>query len=301
MRATNVIHMGKPRALELELSPGDNSVQNAQVSLKSGTAGLRIYAAKARDIDAVKSKAAASVGVLDVAELAPQTKGIIVIPYEVERDFSVLRIRLEVSYSTDKGSFTFISLAKVDVNLALDVNVQDIFSETALFSKFFLASASLNPVHVLKAKLDGNDRFQVTGGWNESDDILVLPSEPSCISYSIAEVSGFEATDASKLRVLPFVITYQPLLALLLHRTFCSFRDSVRDSNLRQFSNLILPVFKQNLETYISSDVLGAAALVNTFAIPSYEELGWALVFDALPPDSINEVERFLRGWHEVF
>ena len=294
------VHMGKPKALVLEINSGENKVQSAQIFFKSMTAGLRIHAARKTDGENLKSSAGTSPGELNVTRIHRNTTSSMTIPYDIETNTSALKIRLEIFYTTDRGIFSFLDLISVDVHLLLDINVQDVFKSRSLFSKFFIAATGPSPLYIMTTSLKNNDCFRVSSGMFDSEVFPVTLHNPGCKTYQITVSEDLNSPNGDGSHVLPLTIEYQSVLEMLLSRAVESLRNAVNRSELRPFVNLLAQTLKQSIEENITPESLELAALTQSFEPLPYTDSRWDNTLNALPAQSISKAEEFLKHWHQV-
>lgn len=131
MQVPKAIYLDRLRTMDIVLDPGHVDISQADLRIKSLTAGLRILVTEAQT-EGVNVEAKSTPGVL---ALRPQdgklTKARFQIPYKSEGDLAELLIRLELVYTTSYGVFTYVTTPSVMVSLPLAVNVQDLFRKNA--------------------------------------------------------------------------------------------------------------------------------------------------------------------------
>ncbi|KAK4034129.1 trafficking protein particle complex subunit 10 [Parachaetomium inaequale] len=183
------LQLDKKKSLDLELSTGWNEVTSCEVKIKAATGGLRLVMSEAEVIGSPQPTQSQG-GAFTLGAMAANSSVKVRFPFTVENDVLDVAVRAEVTYSTDKGSFTFFKAASVPISLALEVNVQDIFKHEALFSRFAVSTANDSPLRLLKSELIGSDLFESHFGQPSSHPVLVFPKQPASLLYKITRKPG---------------------------------------------------------------------------------------------------------------
>ncbi|KAF4944846.1 hypothetical protein F66182_18640, partial [Fusarium sp. NRRL 66182] len=103
-------------------------------------------------------------GSIEFTDLTQDTLIRFRIPYTVDENHTMLSARLEVAYETDAGRFTYISTSSVVSTLPISVNVQDIFRDDVLLSRFTVSPAMLVPLRILGCEIPESDVYEVQSG-----------------------------------------------------------------------------------------------------------------------------------------
>ena len=183
------LQLDRKKSLDLELSTGWNNIRSCEVKVRSATGGLRLVTSEA-DVSGPLQPTKCQGGPFTFGAVAAHSSLRIRIPFTVEQDVPDVAVRVEVAYSTDKGSFTFFKAASVPVALALEVNVQDIFKHDALFSRFAVSTASDSPLRLLGSELLGSDLFDSHFGMAPNQPVLAFPGQPASLLYKITRKPG---------------------------------------------------------------------------------------------------------------
>jgi hypothetical protein len=220
-------------------------------------------------------------------------------PFTVEQDLLEVAVRAEVTYSTDKGSFTFFKASSVPISLALEVNVQDIFKHEALFSRFAVSTASDSPLRLLKSELLGSDLFESHFGQPSSHSVLVFPKQPASLLYKITRKPGSKLGPKVKktLYLKLFYSVIQDEIEALFKRRLTADLDP---TPLKEFSKLIVSKVLIRVRNGLSAYDLEKATLQGELPTSFLSAVSWERQFAGLGsgPDGVtSSLSNFLRTW----
>lgn len=299
--AARKFRLGKTKNLELRLCTGLNAVVSAHFVLKSGTAGLRLRTgeAKAARRD-VLIRPSASPGVLEVSSIPKDSSTTIKIPYDTETNASNLRIRLEISYATGQGLFVYLLHAIVDVELVLDVNVEDVFKEHVLYSKFLLRSMCPGPLRVLDARMEGSDALEVRPLISSFPVSMVNTKTRAYVTYQIRHSALRPSSSSGQTAkpTLPLTIEYRSVQEDILDSALAALDASLAASPFANLRRLLQDHLESNLLQHLPSTNPEVAGSISEFAMPTYQALNWRSALSALPPSSKTALKVWLQNWH---
>lgn len=288
----NNIHLERTRSIQITLSSGWNSVSGGILSIRAGTAGLRLRTADVEVTDGpLDIRDSSKPGILGIGELAAESNIKINVPYTLENDLKEITVRLEVTYTTEHGDFTFACAPKISILLPLGVNVQDIFTKKALFSKFSIFTANAVPLRLLHCKIDGTDDFEVqspplAGGLD------IFSRQPISLLAKITPKSR-PPSDQPLQRKLLLQITYTCLdeeVATTVSDAFTSFLSASPFSHLlRLIPTISNPLNPQDIET---------TALLRSITLPPYQPSTYASILLAILPSDHQALLHHLYSFH---
>ena len=297
------LHMGQSRDLELSVYAGRNDVQSARVTLKSGTAGLRIHTGRSRAMEPCANlRSTNTPGALEISKLAPMEHIRVLIPTDLEHDCSHISISIEVEYETLLGMFTYVRQVQIHVQLPLDVNVQDLFRQDHIWSKFYLSSTKFGPLHIVGVSLENNKNWRSEGGieTQNSSPVLVTQSEPVCVSYRIVPRNETCVKSEWSSRMLKLRLAYRPLCDDLILAAVALLRNACQTGPFRALEELMIHTFESALRDYFSPQQLEEAALFGGVEMPSFSDIDWAPTLEALCGEDRAAVTKWLQAWHAV-
>lgn len=305
MTWTRDIHIHKTRSIELELSSGWNDIQKTELRLRSGTAGLRLRSSEvAITVGDLDIQDTSRPGIIEFSGLGRGQSAVLQIPYDVEENPRELAIRLEATYYTEKGTFEYFAPFTVSVDLPLDVNVHDVFKETALFSTFNIKVANNIPIELLSVLLRGPESLSVWPPPCNLTPMVVFPKQPALIMYKITKNTAsaisntqINVTDALSLEL---EVAYRCIDEVVLHQAKAHFAAAVNDSGFKSLGRLLVKHFVTQLRRQLGPVVCERIALLGTICIRSYEDTLWADVLESLPSATRPGLEQWLQEWHEV-
>ncbi|KZF20753.1 hypothetical protein L228DRAFT_262661 [Xylona heveae TC161] len=298
------IHLSRSKSVDIEISSGWNQVVSGQIRIRSASAGLRLHTAEATVTNGsliLKDKPKA--GVINFGELSRGTHTAIKIPYGLETDPIELSFKLEISYVTEKGEFLFISNPTIPIALPLGVNVQDIFKEESLFSRFTINAAGAVPLRVLGSELKSSPLYEVTSECSMLSPVLVFPKQSMSLIYRIAprkidpKVPGQEK--ASKMP-LALDISYRCLDEDVFHAVEINFLAALRDSAFNKYSRLLLPRLLAHTKQMLTPQMLELIGLTGELELGGFDESGWNDIIQALHISDREGLDQWLKDWYKT-
>ncbi|KAJ4383762.1 hypothetical protein N0V85_008415, partial [Neurospora sp. IMI 360204] len=303
------IRLDSNNMLEVEVITGWNDITNAEVKIKSATGGLRLLMGDAviPDESAGKSKKAEG-GTFTFGAITRDSSVRIRFPFKMEQDVLHVAVKVEVTYSTDKGTFTFFKTSSVSIALALGVNVQDVFKHKALFSRFTVSTASPSPLRLYKSELIPSDLFESHYGIPPSDPVAIFPKQPASLLYKITKKPGVSIGPNTK-KTLYLKLWYSVLqdeIEDLLDKTLTK---DLADTPLRQYSKLIVYKVLAWSQKRLTAYELEKCTLLGELSTSFLSDINWATQFPGIGPTSSSSLKgedshqiaaqlaTFLRSW----
>lgn len=310
--ASRSLHLDRTRFLGIELSSGWNDVSSGELHVRAATAGLRLQTSdvKVVDYDLQVSKRS-DPGVIRFGALQPESKVKILVPFNLENDVNDISLKLEISYTTDKGTFYFANNPSISIMLPLGVNVQDVFKHKALFSKFTISSATSSPLRLLKSKLEQSITFEACNGGDLPNPVVIFPRQPASLLYKITKrtsqkvqssSSGTRKKDRSSLSL---IIHYVCLEEEIDDAVTSELSDALAKTPLHQYSRLIIPTLISQLHSRLSPYVLERTALTGELSTSILSGINWSEFFSGLGRRSGQEedisslLSRWIQTWCE--
>ncbi|KAL6708271.1 hypothetical protein ACN47E_003195 [Coniothyrium glycines] len=300
---SHFIHIDKPRHIEVEMTSGRNEIQSAEIRLKSASAGLRLRTANAIMVSGdVGIEDKSSPGVITIGAVSPDKIVTLQVPYDMETILQDLTVKIEVDYSTEKGSFQYFGSFTIPVELPLDVNVHDHFKSKTLLSKFNIKTANHVPLTLLDVALEGSDDFDVQAPRRSKEAIHVFPKQPVAVTYKITK----KATTAAGKRQsriftagsLSLSVEYRCLDEDVLDRLRRQFTDAVESSPVHRLARLLTDTFADRVEHAILPRQFEKIALLERVDLGAFEEMNWSECLDSLPIVVRDDTRNWLQKWH---
>lgn len=303
------IRLDSNNMLEVEVMTGWNEITSAEVKIKSATGGLRLLMGDAVILDesAGKSKKVEG-GTFTFGAIARDSSVKIRFPFKMEQDVLHVAVKVEVTYSTDKGTFTFFKTSSVSIALALGVNVQDVFKHKALFSRFTVSTASPSPLRLYKSELIPSDLFESHYGIPPSDPVAIFPKQPASLLYKIVKKPEVAIGPSTK-KTLYLKLWYSVLqdeIEDLLDKTLTK---DLADTPLRQYSKLIVYKVLAWSQKRLTAYELEKCTLLGELSTSFLSDINWATQFPGIGPTSSSSLQgedshqiaaklaAFLRSW----
>ncbi|KAG6988538.1 hypothetical protein G7Y79_00071g097090 [Physcia stellaris] len=296
---SNIIHLEQPRSLEIHISSGWNSILHGRLHVRAGTAGLRLHTADAGSLSAEPSITDQSQpGVIEFGGFTCRKLSSIKIPYSVESDLKHIVIKLEVSYATTEGDFTFACSPKISILLPLGVNVQDIFKQDALFSKFSVFTASSVPIRLKHCRLEGTAAFAVQSPSLTETELDIFARQPVTLMAKICREQN-QPLDSEKLsRRLLLQVQYVCLDEEVLAAVEQALKASLGDSDFHELTCLLTPHLITTLRSQLSVQDYEAIGLLREISFGPFSPTTWSPLLTALPQPTCEAALSWLSSWY---
>jgi len=298
---SKALDIDKPRSIEIKCSSGWNNIRKAELRFKSASAGLRLHTANTSLLEgAAKLGEIHAQGVVQVLEFPSEDTIRLRIPFELETALTEISIRVEANYDTENGHFIFFSEASIPIQLPLDVNVQDLFKATTLFSRFLFRTPTQVPIQILDVNLHGTNDFSVQAPACKLTPFTVLTKQPVTILFKITRLHppGTPRAPAANEPPLKLVVGYSCVDEHIWTAAETLIHRSILDSEFKSFTRLIVSAFTERLREYLQSSDFERTVLLDAAVIPSFDALGWKDILASLPPQLRNDLAPWLRDWH---
>ncbi|KAF1982161.1 hypothetical protein K402DRAFT_424748 [Aulographum hederae CBS 113979] len=295
------IHIDKIRSVQIECESGWNDIEKLEIQVRSASAGLRLHTGEAT---LQKGDARMEVpkklrpGALELKGLARDSRVKIQIPYDLESTMSEIQVRLDITYQTASGSFHYLSQSTIPIDLPLDVNVQDLFKASALFSRFSIRTPNQKPLRLLDVTLSGTDEFAVRSPPGRISPLVVFPKQPASVLYKITKRKSAKSNKKTS-EPLALKVVYQCLDDQVTDTLESSFMAALRESPIEHLARLLLPVLVERVLQRVATGDADHIALKGTVPVGSYDDLKWADITENLPEPTKGDVVSWLQKWHE--
>jgi trafficking protein particle complex subunit 10 len=279
------MHLDRNRFLEIELSAGWNNVSSGELHIRAATAGLRLQTSDAKLVDgSLELSKKSEAGVIRFGTMDSGSTAKIGIPFNLEHEVNDISTKLEISYTTEKGTFYSATTPTISIMLPLGVNVQDVFKHKALFSKFTISSATSSPLRLLSSKLEKSEVFDAHGGPALSKPIMVFPRQPASMLYKITK-SDSVPKPRSKQKPkssLSLVLHYICLDEEVEDAVSDSLRQLLEGASLRPYLRVVLPAVMSELRARIGPYDFERAAILNEISTSLFSSVSWRDHFSGL-------------------
>ncbi|KAK0716652.1 trafficking protein particle complex subunit 10 [Apiosordaria backusii] len=280
LTGTKDLQLDKKKSLDLELSTGWNTVKTCEIKIRSATGGLRLVMSEAEVIGSTQAIKAEG-GTFKFGTIPANSSIKVRFPFTVEQDLLDVAVRAEVTYSTERGSFTFFKTSSVPISLAVEVNVQDIFKHNALFSRFAVSSANSSPLRLFKSELLGSEVFDTHFGQSPSQPVLIFPKQPTSLLYKITRKPGVAIglkTNKALYLKLYYSVLQEEIEALFEQ----SIIADLEESPMREYSKLVVSKVLSAVQSRLSEYDLEKAALLGELQTSFLANINWESHFSGL-------------------
>lgn len=271
------MHLDRNRSLELELSTGWNDVIEGKLQIRAATAGLRVQTSEAAVVgNSTELSKKLEAGVIRFGALAANSTAKIRMPFNLEHDSSDVSLKIEVSYTTEKGKFFFAAIPTMSIMLPLGVNVQDVFKHKSLFSKFTISSATSSPLRLLSSKLERSEVFEAKCGIPFSQPLTIFPRQPASMLYKITKLPPPKSGISKDLKsALSLVLHYVCLEEEIESAITTSLKNALRDTALYPYTRLIIPTVVHEIRKGLSPYDLERIAVLNEITTSPIANARW--------------------------
>ncbi|KAH8698383.1 putative TMEM1 family protein [Talaromyces proteolyticus] len=294
------INLEELRTVEVEVDSGRNNISKGVLRVRPATAGLRLRIAETIVVGGdIKMTPQPELASLEFVNFAPESSVRFRIPYSVDENHTMLSARLEAIYETDTGKFTYISASSIISTLPISVNVQDIFKDDVLFSRFTVSPAMLIPLRVLGCDIPESDSYQVDCGMRGPVAYDVFPKQAASIIYKIKLRDGRTPQSNESKRSLRLTVQFTCLdeeCLLLIKQKFVA---AIMHSKHKSLMRLLTPHIVDAFRTQLSTSDMEAIGLLREVEVLNYNQVHWDTVLSSLREPFRKEVRDWLVEWHK--
>ena len=295
--STRLINLEEMRSLELELHSGRNDIKSGTIRVRPATAGLRLRSAEAELVEGdMKITANNESGNIEFSQFGSRSFVRFRIPYTVEENHPTLSARAEVTYETEHGRFSYSSVHNVVSALPISVNVQDIFKDEALFSRFTISPAMMVPLRILGCRIPSSDVYQVESNIREKVAWDVFPKQPASLLYKIQPRKDRIASPGAK-GSLRLTVEFTCIDDECLDSVEKIFRADIEASEFRRHTSLLTSHVVDAFRTQLSTSDMEVVALTREVGTLAYEDVRWENLFGALKGPT-DDLRKWLVDWH---
>ena len=292
------INLEQQSSIKVSVETRQNSIIKCKLSLRAASAGLRLHTAEAKGLEAdTKIVDKLQPGSITMASLPPDTMMNIVIPYSIESDLREIGLRAMLEYTTPNGEFAFICNVNISVLLPLAINVQDIFKQAMLVSRFTIGTSSAVPVRVYNCHLEGNPDFHVIKPLWRFDELDAMVRQPLSLVSKIIRKKPSSKQSQNKLFLK---IEYRCVDEIVYRTVQRRFEYEIAPTPYKQFSRVLTPMLLSSLRSNLAIQDLESICLLREVNLGTFEEWDWRSSFAGLSFEIQEGLERWLQRWHDV-
>ncbi|PGH04895.1 hypothetical protein AJ80_08444 [Polytolypa hystricis UAMH7299] len=293
------IDLGDSRTIEVELRSGCNDILKGVLRVKPGTAGLRLRIADAKIVDGyIETIQDADSGHIDFRNFGPGSFARLSIPYSLEGSQSSLSSKLEVDYETSEGRFSYTSSTSIPSALPVSVNVQDIFKEDVLFSRFTISPTTMTPLRILNCEIPSSNIYEVGPSIPKGEVLDVFPKQPASLLYKISpqEADKQEGQERSLRLSINFTCLDQECLSVIENQ----FTTDITESKFECLTRLLVQHLLGTFRSQWTAGDLETIGLLREIQIFAFERMQWETVTKSLGQSLEKEVTAWLVAWHNA-
>lgn len=298
------VDLSKPRSIEVIVRAGLSDISSGSLIVRPASAGLRLYTAKAEGdgISGDVSKEDKPSGIIPLERIEKNSTSIVMLPFDLEHDFSEIRLRLEIRYQTHQDSFLHVSRETIQLGLPITVNVQESFQEKCLFSRFTIGPAAQSPVRVFRAQITESVNFDARLHPVQNDKNYISLHQPLSVIAQIRHRRQLDSTvsGVSVNNRLLLLVAYESLS----HRITCVLErrllEGLSAAGLGDLSHVVLWHVKNQKIKTIGKDP-GDFGLIGVVEPGTYQDFKWDELADALDTSDGLRLREMLMAWHKVY
>lgn len=297
-----VVQLDQNFAMDLELTTGWNEVQTCEIRIRSATGGLRLLTAEAKILDGEQQQPdSPEPGFFLFSSMAARSSVKLRIPFTTEQEVPNVSAKIEVKYTTDKGTFTLSKTPTISLALKLGVNVQDVFKHTALFSRFTVSSASQSPLRLFTSELFESDVFESRFGVPPANPVVIFPKQPASLLYQIKRKPGSKIGPNTQ-KTMYLNLSYSVLQDEIRDNIRDSLTAALKDTDLWQHSRLIIASILEQVHTDLTPYDLERSAMLGVLPTGFLAEVPWHKQFYGLGSTAKGEdlatlLTNFILNW----
>ncbi|CZR50773.1 probable TRS130 TRAPP subunit of 130 kDa involved in targeting and fusion of ER to golgi transport vesicles [Phialocephala subalpina] len=306
--ASRYMHLDRNRSLEIELSPGWNNITNGELHVRAATAGLRVQTSEAKVmVGSLEISNKSEAGIVRFGAMEQYSSSKLVMPFNLEHEVSEISLKIEITYTTEKGTFFFATTPSVSIMLPLGVNVQDVFKHKALFSKFTISSSTSSPLRLLSSRLEGSEVFGAEGGVPISKPLVIFPRQPASMLYKITKLKSLPKAQSDSRKgpksSLSLVLNYTCIEEEIEDAVAENLGQYLEEKSLSSYTRLIVPVVLAELRAHLSPYDFERTAILNEVSMSALSSVYWRDHFSGLgraqnsSKDAAVLVEECLQNW----
>ncbi|KAK1969730.1 hypothetical protein LY78DRAFT_690380 [Colletotrichum sublineola] len=310
LTAARDIQLDKNNSVDLELSTGWNSIKSCVLSVKPSTGGLRIISTEAEFLGPTfEYEKPLEAGLFRFGTIDASSTMKMRFPYTIEQDVPNISIRVELTYTTEDGTYHYSSTFSVPVALALGVNVQDVFKHNALFSRFSVSTASMSPLRLFKTELIDSEvfaaHFAAHSAAPASKSVMVFPRQPASLLYKITRKATGTIKPKTQ-RTLYLKLYYSVLMDEIVALVEKSLTEAIQPLPISSFSGLLANRIITEMQSSLSAYDLERAALLGEVPTSFISTLLSPHIFKGLglipgsSDDASTALKQFLRDWQST-
>ncbi|KAM0280562.1 hypothetical protein ACHAQH_004007 [Verticillium albo-atrum] len=306
LTAARHTQLDRNNCLDLKLLTGWNDVTSCEVRIRPSTGGLRLLSTEAKFVGPTFDFSnPLEPGSFRFGALPPDSTVQLRFPFSTEQDVANISVKVEVIYSTEKGTYSFSTIPTIPISLALGVNVQDVFKHHAVFSRFSVSTASPSPITVFKSELQHSDIFESHFGVAPSKPVVVFPKQPASLLYKITRKRDV-AVQPKTQKTLYLKVYYSVVLDQIVAAVSDLIKQAVLGSDLARYSTLLVSHIQKQVPAALSLYDLERAGLLGEISTSFLTKSAVEESFTGLgklpgsDKDAAPAIVAFLQDWQRM-
>ncbi|KAK7940754.1 tmem1 family protein [Apiospora aurea] len=309
LSAASTVQLDRNNRVDVEFDSGWNELIKAEVRVKAATSGLRLLTAEGKCIQRTdetdyKFAQKPEAGLFKFDALPKHASFKIRFPFTVEQEVMNVSVRIEVTYTTEHGTYLFSVTPSIPISLALGVNVQDVFKHKALFSRFTVSTASHSPLRLFKSELVNSDIFESHFGLPLDEAVMVFPKQPASLLYKVTRKTGVKITNKTA-KTMYLKLQYSVIHDEVVNVVRESITKSLANSPSEPYSLLLCDTVTPRVRNALDAQTLERATLTGTIPTDFLRDVSWVRSFTGLGKDPEGKdlsgtLARCLHEWQST-
>lgn len=297
-----VMQLDQNNGMDIELSTGWNEVKTCEIRIRSATGGLRLLTAEAELLgDEKRSLKSPEAGLFSFSDLAARSSARIRFPYTTEHDVLRVAVKVEVKYTTEKGTFTLSKTPSIPLALRLGVNVQDVFKQAALFSRFTVSTATPSPLRLFNSELVESEVFESKFGIPLQKPVVIFPKQPASLLYKITRKADSKIGPKTK-KTMYLKLDYSVLQDEIEDIVRNSLTAALKDTPLWQYSRMVTASLLHHIRNELTVYDLERSAMLGFLPTSFLADVKWQKQFFGLGyavdgTDAAQQLAEFIFQW----
>ncbi|KAL2813674.1 trafficking protein particle complex subunit 10 [Aspergillus granulosus] len=298
IESPHLVNLEAMRTLELELNSGWNEIKTGVLRVRPATAGLRLRIAEAEVVEGdIEINANTESGNIELNGLGRNSVVRFRIPYTVEEHPATLSARAEVTYETEQGRFSYSSSHNVVSALPISVNVQDVFKQSILFSRFTVSPATMIPLWISKCSIPSSDVYRVQSNVGEAVAMRVFPKQSASLLYKIQPREDSVASPGAR-RSLRLSVDFTCIDDECFDVVEQTFKASISASEFAPYTTLLTSYIVEAYRSQLSTSNIEVIGLVREIEALPYAAVRWDVLLSALK-EPMDGLRAWLKEWHD--
>ena len=301
------INLSQMRAIAIELRTGWNDVNECFLSLRPASSGLRLHLHESRLEPNDDSHRMSSMETRDGVQFLKLSNCVnnscytLLVPYSVDNiEAGSISAWTYLDYLTNKGRFTYSGILTVNTMLPIRVDVQDVFQQEVMISRFTVSPATVVPLRVYSdafSEVNGCLQIESYPGVQNFMDIFLNQSASFLYRFSTSQAI---TDDGSQQHHPTLSVRYACLDEVVTKALSRHFMEFLSRSPVSSLLRPLMEHLRTTVQSRWSAQDFEAMGLCREIQVCTYEDVQWDDVLVGFELESRRLARTWLRKWHEA-